>query len=90
MQLNIVKLKATADAAKAIAPSEWSHRIDNALEEILSNPYMHYDGHGLLVLSDSGKTYYANGTCQCKAYHFKQVCWHRIGAKLIKRYMEAE
>jgi hypothetical protein len=49
---------------------------------------MHFDGDALLVLSESGEIYRANGACQCKAYANSQPCWHRAAARLVKRYNE--
>lgn len=89
MQFNQIKFNAIVEAAKKAAPADWAHKIQNAADILLDNPYTHFDGHGLLILSDSGQTYYANGECQCKAHRFGQPCWHRIAAKLVKRYFEA-
>ncbi|MET0466768.1 MAG: SWIM zinc finger family protein [Chitinophagaceae bacterium] len=51
---------------------------------------MHFDGHALLILSDSNEIYTANGTCQCKAFqNGRRPCWHRAAARLVKRYTEA-
>ena len=46
----------------------WETAIAKAKVQLESNPYMHYDGQSLLILSPSGEIYSANGTCQCKAY----------------------
>ena len=88
MNINILKFKETAEAAKATAPADWAFKIVNAVEEILRNPFIHDTGHGLLILSDSGNIYLANGTCQCKAHQFKQVCWHRVCARLVELHKE--
>ena len=68
----------------------WQTAITKAKVELESNPYMHYDGHALLILSPSGEIYSANGACQCKAYVNNQPCWHRAAARLVKRYNEAQ
>ncbi len=49
---------------------------------------MHYDGHALVILSESNEVYSANGTCQCRAYEFGKPCWHRAAARLVARYNE--
>jgi hypothetical protein len=66
----------------------WQTAIAKAKQEIENNPFMHYDGHALLVLSPSGEIYSANGTCQCKAFAHGQPCWHRAAARLVERYNE--
>ena len=66
----------------------WQTAIAKAKQQIEENPYMHFDGAGLLVLSESGEIYRANGTCQCKAYTNGQPCWHRAAARLVQRYNE--
>jgi hypothetical protein len=66
----------------------WQTAIAKAKQEIESNPFMHFDGQTLLILSASGEIYSANGTCQCKAYANGQPCWHRAAARLIQRYNE--
>jgi hypothetical protein len=67
----------------------WETAIAKAKAELESNPYMHFDGQSLLILSPSGEIYTANGSCQCKAYSNGQPCWHRAAARLVKRYNEA-
>jgi len=66
----------------------WENAIVRAKQQLESNPYMHFDGVGLLVLSESGEIYRANGMCQCKAYTSGQPCWHRAAARLVQRYNE--
>jgi hypothetical protein len=67
----------------------WQMAIARAKGELESNPYMHWNGVALVVLSSSNEIYEANGTCQCKAYRHGQPCWHRAAARLVERYMEA-
>jgi hypothetical protein len=67
----------------------WQMAITKARAELESNPFMHYDGHALLILSPSGEIYSANGACQCKAFNHGQPCWHRAAARLVERYTEA-
>ena len=66
----------------------WETAIVKAKAQLESNPYMHFDGQSLLILSPSGEIYTANGTCQCKAFLSGQPCWHRAAARLVKRYNE--
>ncbi len=67
----------------------WQTAIAKAKRQIEENPFMHFDGDALLILSDSNEIYRANGTCQCRAYVNGQPCWHRAAARLVKRYNEA-
>ena len=67
----------------------WQTAIAKAKRQIEDNPYLHFDGEALLILSDSNEIYRANGTCQCKAFRNNQPCWHRAAARLVKRYNEA-
>lgn len=67
----------------------WQMAIAKAKGELESNPYMHWNGAALVVLSSSNEIYEANGTCQCKAYRHGQPCWHRAAARLVERYHEA-
>jgi hypothetical protein len=66
----------------------WQTAIVKAKRQIEENPYIHFDGRALLILSPSGEIYSANGTCQCKAYRSGQPCWHRAAARLVERYNE--
>lgn len=66
----------------------WETAIAKATMQLESNPYMHFDGQSLLILSPSGEIYTANGICQCKAFEKGQPCWHRAAARLVKRYNE--
>lgn len=66
----------------------WETAITKAKQQIEENPYMHFDGRTLLILSPSGEIYSANGTCQCKAFSKGQPCWHRAAARLVQRYNE--
>jgi hypothetical protein len=66
----------------------WETAIAKAKAQLETNPYIHFDGQSLLILSPSDEIYTANGTCQCKAYLSGQPCWHRAAARLIKRYNE--
>jgi SWIM zinc finger len=66
----------------------WETAIAKAKAQLESNPYIHFDGQSLLILSPPDEIYTANGTCQCKAYLSGQPCWHRAAARLVKRYNE--
>jgi len=67
----------------------WQAAIAKAKAQLEENPYLHFDGDALLILSDSNEIYRANGTCQCKAYEKGFPCWHRAAARLVERYNAA-
>lgn len=80
----------TQDAFNRVSGNRrWETAIAKAKAELEANPYMHFDGQALLILSASGEIYSANDSCQCKAFANHQPCWHRAAARLIKRYAEA-
>ena len=87
--LNETLLMNVVDAALSAVNGDkrWVNVILKA-EEILTsdNPYIHFDGARLLMLSDSGEIYEANGKCQCKAFAQGQSCKHRAAYKLMVRY----
>jgi SWIM zinc finger len=73
---------------RASGNRRWETAIAKAKAQLESNPYIHFDGKSLLILSPSSEIYTANGTCQCKAYQQGQPCWHRAAARLVERYNE--
>ena len=76
------------EAFEKTSSLRWQMAIAKARREIEDNPYLHYDGSALLILSPSGEIYSANGTCQCKAFAHGQPCWHRAAARIVQRYNE--
>jgi hypothetical protein len=68
----------------------WGVAIAKAKQQLETNPYMHFDGDALLILSpESNQIYRANGTCECIAYtRYGQPCFHRAAARIVKRYYE--
>jgi hypothetical protein len=81
--------KVTQEAFDKVSGNRrWEVAIAKAKAQLETNPYMHFDGHSLLILSPSSEIYTANGTCQCKAFANGQPCWHRAAARLIERYNE--
>lgn len=66
----------------------WEVAIAKAKQQLESNPFMHFNGESLLILSPSGEIYTANGSCQCKSFTKGQPCWHRAAARLVKRYSQ--
>lgn len=90
MNLNETKLSGVVAAAlqSVAGDRRWTNAITRAAEMIEANPYLHWTGDSLLMLSESGEIYEANGVCQCKAYRSGQPCKHRAAYKLVKRYRE--
>lgn len=66
----------------------WQQAVARAWREIRENPYMHWGGESLLVLSPSGEIYDAGRECQCRSYLFRRPCWHRAAARLLELYFE--
>jgi hypothetical protein len=77
-----------AEAFDKTGSLRWQMAITRAAQELESNPFMHYDGHALIILSESNEVYSANGSCQCKAFAHGKPCWHRAAARLVTRYNE--
>jgi hypothetical protein len=89
MQINITKLNTVVETAKAkTTDRRWRNAIDKAAAQLRDNPYISEVDGGLLILSTSGKTYHANGVCQCAAFAKGTACWHRSAARLMVRYKE--
>jgi hypothetical protein len=90
MEIDQNKLQQISQQAfdKVSGNRRWEAAIVKATAQLEANPYIHFDGQSLLILSPSGEIYSANGTCQCKAFSQGQPCWHRAAARLIKRYNE--
>jgi len=91
MNIDENRMRQVAQAAfdKVSGNRRWETAIAKAKAQLESNPYMHFDGKALLILSPSGEIYTANGNCQCKAFANGQPCWHRAAARLVERYNEA-
>ncbi len=73
---------------KVLGSRRWQTAIAKAKQEIEANPFMHFDGQSLLILSSSDEIYSVNGSCQCKAFANNQPCWHRAAARLVQMYSE--
>ncbi len=96
MNLNQTKLEeiiqAAFDAATVsggLDALRWQMAIARAKRELESNPFMHFDGDALLILSPSNEIYRADGVCQCKAFKKRQPCWHRAAARIVERYHQS-
>ncbi len=94
LNLDCTTLQAVADQAliDASAHPRWITAIGRALVELDTNPWITRapEGHGLIIGSPSGTCYSSNGICQCKAYEFKNACWHRAAARLVRLHDERQ
>lgn len=90
MNLNSDKLAQVIQTAfdKATGSHRWETAIVKAKQQLESNPFLHFDGDALLILSPSSEIYRANGECQCRANRQGQPCWHRAAARIVARYHE--
>ncbi len=90
MEINKEKLERVVEAAKAKAAgnSRWINAIDKAVDGLLGAWIVTELVEGLLITTESGETYHANGKCECKAYQLNQPCKHRAAAQLVKRMSE--
>jgi hypothetical protein len=93
MTLDITKFNAVAEDAKRTASNSprWVNAIDKAVAGIVPGWVIVtelYDS--VAITTETGKTYFANGSCQCEAFRRNQPCRHRALARLIERYNEAE
>jgi hypothetical protein len=64
----------------------WANAIGKAVAIIEQNPEMAYDLRtaSLNIVGTRGKSYTANGICQCEAYNGGFPCYHRAAARLIQ------
>lgn len=92
MQFIESKLNAAIETARAKANG--NRAILNAIEKAaigLRGGWIVTELHdGLLITSDSGETYHANGTCSCAAYKNGMICKHRIAYRIVELYHAAE
>ena len=92
IEINETKLNTVVETAlaKVKGNTRWTNAIVRAEKLLTSgNPYLHFDGERLLVLSDSGQIYQSNGVCQCESFKAGNACKHRAAFKLLRNYYEA-
>jgi hypothetical protein len=90
MQIDQTKMQEVIQEAFDMVTGKlrWQTAIAKAKEQFETNPYMHFDGHSLLILSPSCEIYEANSTCTCKAFLNGNPCWHRAAARLFVLYLK--
>lgn len=86
MQINDQQLQKIVDEAldKCGTNRRWINAVRRAERELLENPYIHFDGQTLLILSPSLHLYETQQQCQCKAFAMHQPCWHRAAHRLVE------
>ncbi|HEY6403613.1 MAG TPA: SWIM zinc finger family protein, partial [Blastocatellia bacterium] len=80
------KIKKAAEIAKSKTNDRrWINAIDKAVAGVESGWWIITElAHGVAVTTECGNTYFANGSCQCKAFQNGQPCKHRALARLVE------
>ena len=88
MTINQAQFAKVVEAAKAKTNDRrWPNAIDKSAAGILGGAWIITElAEGIMVTTESGETYRANGVCQCKAFDNGQACKHRAAARLIALY----
>ena len=87
-------LVTAVDAARVASSghARWLNALTTGYDWLLLQETISFnkEQHELLVTSPSGKTYHANGVCQCEAFTKGEgiPCWHRAAARLLRRALE--
>ena len=76
--------------AKVAGNSCWTNAIDKAVEGLKGGWIVTELFDGIMVTTESGKTYHANGKCECEAYLNDMPCNHLALSRLLDLYHEAE
>lgn len=90
MELNQTQFAKVVEAAKlkAAGSARWIAAIDKAASGVNGGWIVTELHNGIMVTTESGNTYHANGACQCAAFRNNQPCKHRALARLIELYNE--
>jgi hypothetical protein len=86
--INIQKFnKVVADAKAKTNNKRWIAAIDKAVAGVESGWWIITElADCVVVTTETGKTYFANGVCQCEAFKNGQPCKHRALARLAELY----
>lgn len=91
LNVNADRMQQVIQAAfdKVTGNLRWQMAIARAKQIIESNPFVHMQEDGtLLMLSDSNEIYEVTArTCPCRAFKQGQPCKHRATRQLLIRYM---
>jgi hypothetical protein len=90
--MKINKIKQAAEIAKSRTNDRrWLSAIDKAVAGVESGWWLVTELHdGIMVTTETGQTYHANGSCQCRAFELGQPCKHRALARLVEIASEIE
>jgi hypothetical protein len=85
MRIDIQKFKAVAQEAKAKTNDKrWRAAIDKAVAGVESGWWIVTElANCYAITTEEGRTYFANGQCQCEAYKRNQPCKHRCAARIL-------
>lgn len=92
MTINIQKFRQVAETAKSRTNDRrWQAAIDKAVAGVESGWWVISElADCVAVTTETGKTYFSNGVCQCEAFKQGQACKHRALYRLLAIYHEAE
>jgi hypothetical protein len=92
MTLNQVQFSKVAETAKSKTNDKrWINAIDRAVDGLHGGQWIITElFDGIMVTTESGKTYRANGKCECEAYLNGMPCKHLALRRLLDLYHEAE
>jgi len=90
MEINIQKFNEVARDARARTNSKrWQAAIDKPVAGVTSGWWVITElSDSVAVTTKTGKTYFANGVCQCEAFNNGQPCKHRSLYRLLTLYRE--
>jgi len=90
--MEINKIKRAAEIAKTrTSDKRWIAAIDKAVAGVESGWWIITElAHCVAITTETGHTYFANGSCQCKAFANGQACKHRALARLVEIANEIE
>jgi len=89
-QYDIARFNAVAKTAKTkTSDKRWIAAIDKALAGVVSGWWIITElANCVAITTETGRTYFANGVCQCKAFKNGQACKYRSLYRLIQLYHE--
>jgi hypothetical protein len=89
-KVQFTQVVAEAKSNAASAP-RWIAAIDKAADGLLSGKWIVTElANCVAITTESDRTYFANGSCQCEAFRRGQPCKHRSAARLIELYNEIQ
>jgi hypothetical protein len=90
MQFNESKLTAAIETARTKANGNRTllNAIDKAAIGLRGAWIVTELQNSIVITTESENTYFANGSCQCKAYENGMVCKHRVAYRVLAIYHE--